>query len=120
MHDCGLGVDRLINNAGVMGPPRTLNRQGQEVQFASNHLGHFALTGLLLDLLQAGRGPRVVTVPEIRRLLTVAFNSPMVPAARLTTSVSHTAASNHWLSLGQHDPMLLQRAADEDGTLRWW
>ena len=66
MHDCGLGVDRLINNAGVMGPPRTLKRQGREVQFASNHLGHFALTGLL----QADRGPRVVTVSEIRRLLT--------------------------------------------------
>ncbi|WP_340376925.1 oxidoreductase [Streptomyces sp. SS7] len=62
MHDRGTGVDVLVNNAGVMAPPRTLNRQGQEVQFASNHLGHFALTGLLLDLLRAGRDPRVVTV----------------------------------------------------------
>ncbi|MFF7260801.1 hypothetical protein ACFZCL_11035 [Streptomyces sp. NPDC008159] len=86
MHDCGLGVDLLINNAGVMGPPRTLMRQGREVQFASNHLGHFTLTGLL----QADRGPQVVTVPEIRRLLTVAFTSRMVPAVRLRVNTVKT------------------------------
>jgi len=58
----GIGpVDVLINNAGVMMPPRTLSPQGHEIQFASNHLGHFALTGLLLDAL-AGDDPRVVTV----------------------------------------------------------
>ncbi|MFJ9852654.1 oxidoreductase [Streptomyces sp. NPDC101150] len=55
-------LDVLINNAGVMAPPRTLSAQGHEVQFAANHLGHFALTGLLLDLLEAGDNPRVVTV----------------------------------------------------------
>ncbi|MGA4843842.1 oxidoreductase [Streptomyces sp. G45] len=55
-------LDVLVNNAGVMAPPRTLSAQGHEVQFAANHLGHFALTGLLLDLLAAGRDPRVVTV----------------------------------------------------------
>ncbi|MFF1379618.1 oxidoreductase [Streptomyces sp. NPDC058308] len=55
-------LDVLINNAGLMAPPRTLNAQGYEVQFAANHLGHFALTGLLLDLLEAGDNPRVVTV----------------------------------------------------------
>ncbi|MEU3756320.1 oxidoreductase [Streptomyces olivoreticuli] len=55
-------LDVLVNNAGVMAPPRTLSAQGHELQFASNHLGHFALTGLLLDLLAAGRDPRVVTV----------------------------------------------------------
>ncbi|MFF7341132.1 oxidoreductase [Streptomyces sp. NPDC008163] len=55
-------LDVLVNNAGVMAPPRTLSPQGHEVQFAANHLGHFALTGLLLDLLAAGTGPRVVTV----------------------------------------------------------
>ncbi|MGB8942966.1 MAG: oxidoreductase [Streptomyces sp.] len=58
-------VDVLINNAGVMAPPRTLSRQGHELQFACNHLGHFALTGLLLDLLAAGSDPRVVTVSSI-------------------------------------------------------
>ncbi|WP_037673489.1 oxidoreductase [Streptomyces griseus] len=58
-------LDVLVNNAGVMAPPRTLSAQGHEVQFAANHLGHFALTGLLLDLLTAGRDPRVVTVSSM-------------------------------------------------------
>ncbi|MFC8128374.1 oxidoreductase [Streptomyces sp. NPDC057302] len=58
-------LDVLINNAGVMAPPRTLSAQGHELQFACNHLGHFALTGLLLDLLAAGRDPRVVTVSSV-------------------------------------------------------
>ncbi|MFJ4567895.1 oxidoreductase [Streptomyces caelestis] len=55
-------VDMLINNAGIMMPPRSLTAQGFESQFGTNHLGHFALTGLLLDRLMAGRDPRVVTV----------------------------------------------------------
>ncbi|WP_228000739.1 oxidoreductase [Nocardia australiensis] len=57
--------DVLINNAGIMAPPRTLSAQGHELQFATNHLGHFAITGLLLDLLAAGNEPRVVTVTSI-------------------------------------------------------
>ncbi|MGY0235287.1 oxidoreductase [Longispora urticae] len=55
-------VDTLVNNAGIMMPPRTLTRQGHELQFGTNHLGHFALTGLLLDRLRAGGDGRVVTV----------------------------------------------------------
>jgi len=58
----GVPVDVLINNAGIMMPPRSLTKQGFELQFGTNHLGHFALTGLLLDRLRAGRDPRVVTV----------------------------------------------------------
>ncbi|MFD0548370.1 oxidoreductase [Streptomyces rectiviolaceus] len=58
-------LDVLINNAGVLAPPRPLSAQGHELQFACNHLGHFALTGLLLDLLAAGSDPRVVTVSSI-------------------------------------------------------
>jgi len=45
-------LDLLINNAGVMAPPRRLSAQGHELQFAVNHLGHFALTQQLLPLLQ--------------------------------------------------------------------
>ena len=55
-------VDVLINNAGVMMPPRTLTAQGYELQFGVNHLGHFALTALLFDRLVHGKDPRVVTV----------------------------------------------------------
>jgi NAD(P)-dependent dehydrogenase (short-subunit alcohol dehydrogenase family) len=55
-------LDMLVNNAGVMMPPRTLSPQGHESQFAANHLGHFALTGLLWDRLARGADPRVVTV----------------------------------------------------------
>ncbi|MFF5971379.1 oxidoreductase [Streptomyces sp. NPDC012769] len=59
-------IDVLVNNAGVMAPPRTLSAQGHELQFAVNHLGHFALTGLLLDRLSAGRDARVVTVSSVQ------------------------------------------------------
>ncbi|EIV92483.1 dehydrogenase of unknown specificity [Frankia sp. QA3] len=58
----GARLDVLVNNAGVMAPPRRVGAQGHELQFAVNHLGHFALTGLLLDLLADGNDPRVVTV----------------------------------------------------------
>lgn len=48
------GLDLLINNAGLMAPPRQLSAQGFELQFAVNHLGHFALTQQLLPLLRPG------------------------------------------------------------------
>ncbi|HEX4356886.1 MAG TPA: SDR family NAD(P)-dependent oxidoreductase [Pseudonocardia sp.] len=58
-------IDLLVNNAGVMYPPRQSTRDGFELQFGVNHLGHFALTGLLLDRLLAAPGSRVVTVSSI-------------------------------------------------------
>jgi NAD(P)-dependent dehydrogenase (short-subunit alcohol dehydrogenase family) len=55
-------LDLLVNNAGVMAVPRRETADGFELQFGTNHLGHFALTGLLLDALAAAPDPRVVTV----------------------------------------------------------
>ncbi|GAA1004581.1 short-chain dehydrogenase [Acrocarpospora pleiomorpha] len=55
-------VDILVNNAGVMAIPRATSPDGFELQLASNHLGHFALTGLLLPALLAREGARVVAV----------------------------------------------------------
>jgi NAD(P)-dependent dehydrogenase (short-subunit alcohol dehydrogenase family) len=56
------GLDLLINNAGVMAPPRRTTADGFELQFGTNHLGHYALTGLLLDAMQGREDARVVTV----------------------------------------------------------
>jgi NAD(P)-dependent dehydrogenase (short-subunit alcohol dehydrogenase family) len=58
-------LDVLINNAGIMMPPHSLTADGFELQFGTNHLGHFALTGLLLERLAQGNDPRVVTVTSL-------------------------------------------------------
>jgi NAD(P)-dependent dehydrogenase (short-subunit alcohol dehydrogenase family) len=59
-------LDLLINNAGVMTPPdRRETRDGFELQFGTNHLGHFALTAGLLPLLRRGTAPRVVSVSSV-------------------------------------------------------
>ncbi len=58
-------LDILLNNAGLMAPPLAHTEDGFEVQFGTNHLGHFALTGLLLDRLEQAESPRVVTVSSV-------------------------------------------------------
>ena len=60
------GLDLLVNNAGVMTPPsRQTTRDGFELQFGTNYLGHFALTARLLPLLRQGHAPRVVNVSSM-------------------------------------------------------
>ena len=58
-------IDLLVNNAGVMLTPRQTTRDGFELQFGTNHLGHFALTGLLLEQMLPVPGSRVVTVSSL-------------------------------------------------------
>jgi NAD(P)-dependent dehydrogenase (short-subunit alcohol dehydrogenase family) len=58
-------IDLLINNAGVMYTEKQQTKDGFELQFGTNHLGHFALTGLLLDNLLGVDGSRVVTVSSV-------------------------------------------------------
>jgi NAD(P)-dependent dehydrogenase (short-subunit alcohol dehydrogenase family) len=65
LHTTHPRIDLLINNAGVMHTPKQTTRDGFELQFGTNHLGHFALTGLLLDLLLPVPGSRVVTVSSV-------------------------------------------------------
>src|SRR5713101_4846048 len=62
-------IDLLVNNAGVMFPPRQATRDGFELQFGTNHLGPFALTGLLLEQMLPVPGSRVVTVSSIAHRL---------------------------------------------------
>ncbi|WP_099025503.1 SDR family NAD(P)-dependent oxidoreductase [Mycolicibacterium palauense] len=58
-------IDLLVNNAGVMYPPKETTADGFELQFGTNHLGHFALTGLLLENLLGVDGSRVVVVASV-------------------------------------------------------
>jgi NAD(P)-dependent dehydrogenase (short-subunit alcohol dehydrogenase family) len=58
-------IDLLINNAGVMYTDKDTTKDGFELQFGTNHLGHFAFTGLLLEALLPVEGSRVVTVSSI-------------------------------------------------------
>ncbi len=68
-------LDLLINNAGVMALPYRQTADGFEMQFGTNHLGHFALTGLLLPTLLATSGSRIVTVSSTaHRMGTMRFD----------------------------------------------
>ncbi|KAJ0410720.1 hypothetical protein ATCC90586_006823 [Pythium insidiosum] len=77
-------IDILINNAGVMTPHYVVSADGLELQFATNHLGHFLLTSLLLDALKASNDARVVTVSSLshrnaRYVSTEMLQSPEKP-----------------------------------------
>ncbi len=58
-------IDGLINNAGVMMIPKMQTNDGFEMQFGTNHLGHFALTGLLLERMVENPSARIVTVSSL-------------------------------------------------------
>jgi len=67
-------IDLLINNAGVMFPPKQTTPDGFELQFGTNHLGHFALTGLLLEQMLPVPGSRVVTVSSLAHRIRARIN----------------------------------------------
>ena len=68
------GIDLLINNAGVLFTPRQTTGDGFELQFGTNHLGHFALTGLLLEQMLPVPGSRVVTVTSLAHRIGARIN----------------------------------------------
>jgi NAD(P)-dependent dehydrogenase (short-subunit alcohol dehydrogenase family) len=67
-------IDLLICNAGVMYPPKQITDDGFELQFGTNHLGHFALTGLLLEQMLPVPGSRVVTVSSVGHRMQARIN----------------------------------------------
>jgi NAD(P)-dependent dehydrogenase (short-subunit alcohol dehydrogenase family) len=67
-------IDLLINNAGVMYTPKQTTADGFELQFGTNHLGHFALTGLLMSQLLPVPGSRVVTVSSVGHRIRAAIH----------------------------------------------
>jgi NAD(P)-dependent dehydrogenase (short-subunit alcohol dehydrogenase family) len=85
-------LDLLINNAGVMGTPYRQTADGFELQMATNHLGHFALTGLLMDRLLTSGHSRVVTVSsQMHRYGRIAFDD--VAGLRPRNTWQHYGAS---------------------------
>jgi NAD(P)-dependent dehydrogenase (short-subunit alcohol dehydrogenase family) len=67
-------IDLLINNAGVMYPPKQTTKDGFELQFGTNHLGHFALTGLLLENLLSVDDSRIVVVASVAHRIQAAIH----------------------------------------------
>ena len=86
-------LDILVNNAGVMATPEERTRDGFELQLGTNHLGHFALTGLLLDALVASGDARVVTVSSLmaRTVRGISLDDPR----------SHVGRYRKWSAYGQ-------------------
>ena len=75
-------LNRLINNAGIMAPPQyAQNADGLEMQFGTNHLGHFALTAQLLDALKNGAPSRVVTLSSFTHRRASVYWKDMPPQA---------------------------------------
>jgi NAD(P)-dependent dehydrogenase (short-subunit alcohol dehydrogenase family) len=101
-------LDLLINNAGVMGTPYRQTADGFELQMATNHLGHFALTGLLLDTLVTSERSRVVTV-----------SSQMHRIGRLNLDdVRGDKVGNTWVAYGTSKLANLAFTAELDRRLR--
>lgn len=77
-----------MTNAGVMYTPRQTTPDGYELQFATNHVGHFAFTGLLLDRLLAAPGSRVVTVSSVGHRIRAKINFDDLQAERRYSRVA--------------------------------
>jgi NAD(P)-dependent dehydrogenase (short-subunit alcohol dehydrogenase family) len=101
-------LDLLINNAGVMVPPYTKSVDGFELQLATNHLGHFALTGLLLDKLLATPHARVVTISSTaHKMGKIDFDD-----------LQRERSYNRWLAYGQSKLANLLFALELDRRLK--
>jgi len=101
-------LDILVNNAGVMAIPRRESPDGHELQLATSHLGHFALTALLMPaILQSDRG-RVVSVTSLGRLLGRPLDS---------TDISMRRRYNPWLAYGRAKLAVVQFTVALDGVL---
>lgn len=98
-------LDFLINNAGIMAMPETKTEDGYESQFGVNHLGHWSLTALLMDNLNAAEAARVVTVTSTAHHLiwNVNFDDPhMHKKYSAWNAYSQSKLANYYFALGLH------------------
>ena len=102
------GLDLLINNAGVMASPRRRTNDGFELQLGTNHLGHFALTGLLLGAMEGRTDARVVTLSSTaHRMGRISFDN-----------LQGDRRYNRWRAYGQSKLANLLFALELDRRLR--
>jgi NAD(P)-dependent dehydrogenase (short-subunit alcohol dehydrogenase family) len=102
------GLDLLLNNAGVMAPPRRVTSDGFELQLGTNHLGHFALTGRLIGAMAAREGARVVTVSSnAHKMARIDFDD-----------LQSEHRYNRWRAYGQSKLADLMTALELDRRLR--
>jgi NAD(P)-dependent dehydrogenase (short-subunit alcohol dehydrogenase family) len=106
-------IDLLINNAGVMGTPKSTTRDGFELQFGTNHLGHFALTGLLLERILAAPDSRIVSVSSAAHRLAPRIQFDNLHSERGYSSVRAYAQSKLANLLFIYE---LQRRLADNGT----
>jgi len=104
-----ISIDVLVNNAGVMGFPQRRTVDGCEMQFGTNHLGHFALTALLWPLLISGDGARVVAITSFGRHYRGRFD-PNDPPLR--------GSYDPWRAYGQSKMANLRFALELDRRVR--
>ncbi len=102
------GLDLLVNNAGVMAPPRSTTSDGFELQLGTNHLGHFALTGLLIEGMEGRKDARVVTLSSgAHRIGRIDFDD-----------LQRERSYNRWRAYGQSKLANLLFALELDRRLR--
>ncbi len=89
-------IDLLINNAGVMYTDKGNTKDGFELQFGTNHLGHFAFTGLLLDRLLPVEGSRVVSVSSIGHRIMADRSTSTTCSGTAATTGSPRTGSRSW------------------------
>ncbi|MEO6953137.1 MAG: oxidoreductase [Polyangia bacterium] len=119
--DGGKPLDLLVNNAGVMAlPKRELTVDGFERQMGTNHLGHFALTGLLLPALKKSASPRVVSLSSamayIGKMDLTNLQSERRYSGYMTYSATKLANLLFMEELGRREPWLVSVAAHPGGT----
>ena len=99
-------LDFLINNAGIMAMPETLTEDGYESQFGVNHLGHWSLTGLLVNNLLAAEQARVVTVTSTAHHMVwnINFDDPhMLKKYSPWKAYGQSKLANYFFALGLHN-----------------
>ena len=110
----GPPLDILVNNAGIMMVPYSTSVDGFELQLATNHLGHFALTGLLLDSLRAAPAGRVVAVASnAHRSGDIDFDNLMYPGGRNYTPIGAYSRSKLANLMGAYELDRRLRANNE-------